>query len=110
MVAARACLPPAAHSRPARTPFHLVNYLGSRAGARIIPYSHMRGRFDRVITALQASLLREHDAAPRCGMWYPTSWDPFFTGYLTLAGLYRYPTQHFNHHHHHQQLTLTGAS
>jgi DinB family protein len=91
----------------AARPFHLINYLGSCAGARLIPYSHMRNRFDRVITALQASLAAEHDATLRRGMFYPTSWDPFFTGYMTLADLYRYPTQHFNHHG--KQLTLTGA-
>jgi hypothetical protein len=92
----------------AHRPFHLINYLGSCAGARIIPYSHMRSRFDRVITALRASLEAERDAALRRGMFYPTTWDPFFTGYLTLADLYRYPTQHFNHHR--KQLTLPPAA
>jgi DinB superfamily len=91
----------------AHRPFHLINYLGSCAGARIIPYSHMRTRFDRVIAALQASLETEQDAALRRGMFYPTTWDPYFTGYLTLADLYRYPTLHFNHHR--NQLTLTHA-
>jgi uncharacterized damage-inducible protein DinB len=67
----------------------------------------MRNRFDRVITALQASLQAEPDAALRRGMYYPTTWDPFFTGYMTLAALYRYPTQHFNYHR--QQLTLTST-
>jgi hypothetical protein len=49
----------------------------------------------------------ESDAALRRGMFYPTTWDPFFTSYMPLAGLYRYPSQHFNHHH--KQLTLTGT-
>jgi hypothetical protein len=66
----------------------------------------MRNRFDRVITALQASLQTEHDAALWRGMYYPTTWDPFFTGYMTLADLYRYPTQHFNYHR--KQPTSTG--
>jgi hypothetical protein len=88
----------------ARRPFHLINYLGCRAGTRIIPYSHMRRRFDRVITTLERSLETEHDAALRRGMHYPTTWDPFFTGYMTLADLYRYPTRHFNYHR--NQLTL----
>ena len=92
----------------AHRPFLLINYLGSCAGARIIPYSHMRNRFDRVITALQASLQGEPDAALRRGMYYPTTWDPFFADYMTLADLYRYPTQHFNYHR--QQLTLTSTS
>ena len=89
-----------------RGPFHLVNYLGSRVGARIIPYSHMRGSLDRVIISLQARLDAEHDAALRRGMFYPTTWDPFFTGYMTLGDLYRYPTKHFNYHR--KQLTLIG--
>jgi len=91
----------------ARRPFHLINYLGSCAGARIIPYSHMRSSLDWVITALEASLETEHDATLRRGMNYPTTWDPFFTGYMTLADLYRYPTRHFEFHR--EQLTLTDA-
>jgi hypothetical protein len=91
----------------AHRPFHLINYLGSCAGARIIPYSHMRDRFDRVITALERSLGTEHEAALRRGMFYPPTWDPFFTGYMTLADLYRYPTQHFNYHR--NQLTLANT-
>jgi hypothetical protein len=39
------------------------------------------------------------------GMHYPTRWDPFFTGYMTLADLYRYPTRHYDFHR--RQLTLT---
>jgi len=67
----------------------------------------MRSSLDRVITALEASLETEHDAALRRGMNYPTTWDPFFTGYMTLADLYRYPTRHFEFHR--EQLTLTDA-
>jgi DinB family protein len=88
-------------------PFHLVNYLGSRLGARIIPYSHMGTAFDQVITALERNLEAEHDAALRRGMHYPTTWDPFFTGYMTLAALYQYPARHFEFHR--KQLTLTPA-
>jgi hypothetical protein len=91
----------------ARGPFHLINYLGSCAGARVIPYSHMRGRFDQVIATLERRLEREREAALRRGMHFPTTWDPFFTGYMTLADLYSYPTQHFNYHR--RQLTLTGT-
>jgi hypothetical protein len=88
----------------ARTPFHLINYAGSCVGARIIPRSRMGSAFDRVIAALQRRLERESDADLRRGMHYPTSWDPFFASYMTLYGLYRYPTQHFDYHL--QQLTL----
>jgi hypothetical protein len=89
----------------ARRPFHLINYLGSCAGARIIPPARMPGMLDRITAALQGRLQREADAALDRGMRYPTSWDPFFTSYMTLADLYRYPTQHYRYHR--QQLTLT---
>jgi DinB superfamily len=89
----------------ARTPFHLINYLGSCAGARIIPPQRMPGMLDHVIAALQKHLQRETGSALRRGMHYPTTWDPFFADYMTLADIYRYPTQHFRFHQH--QLTLS---
>jgi hypothetical protein len=48
--------------------------------------------------------LPEDEATQRRGMTFPTSWDPYFTRYMTLADVYRYPTLHFEHHH--RQLTL----
>lgn len=89
----------------ARKPFDLINYLGSCAGARIIPPRRMPGTLDRVIAALQRHLEREPGPALRRGMYYPTTWDPFFTDYMTLADIYHYPTQHFRFHQH--QLTLS---
>ncbi len=89
----------------AHRPFDLVNYLGSRAGARIIPPRRMPGTRDRVIAALQKHLEREPDSALRRGMHYPTTWDPFFAGYMTLADIYHYPTQHFRFHQ--RQITLS---
>lgn len=88
----------------ARTPFDVVNYRGLRLGARIIPASRMGARFDQVISALQRRLDREPDSALRRGMHYPVSWDPFFTSYMTLYDIYRYPTKHFDFHS--RQLTL----
>jgi hypothetical protein len=87
-----------------RTPFDVVNYQGSRLGARIIPASRMEARFDQVTSALQRHLDREPESALRRGMHYPASWDPFFTGYMTLYDIYHYPTQHFDFHS--KQLTL----
>lgn len=91
----------------ARGPFNVINYLGSCIGARIVPPPRMTRMMDHVIAALQRRLERETDAALRRGMHYPVTWDPFFTGYMTIADLYRYPTQHFRYHQ--QQLTLTGT-
>jgi hypothetical protein len=46
----------------------------------------------------------ETDADLDRGMHYPTRWDPFFEPYMTLAAVYRFPTQHFDFHR--RQLTL----
>jgi len=58
----------------ARRPFDLINYLGSCAGARIIPPSRMAPALDHVIAALDKHLQRETDSALRHGMHYPTTW------------------------------------
>ena len=84
--------------------FNLINYLGSCAGARIVPPTRMGGMLDRVIAALQRRLQQETDTALGQGMHYPMTWDPLFNGYMTLARLYRYPTRHYRYHR--QQLTL----
>jgi hypothetical protein len=64
--------------------------------------------FDHVIDALHRRLDGETEADLARGMQYPTRWDPFFKDYMTLADVYRFPTQHFEFHR--QQLTLTGSS
>jgi hypothetical protein len=92
----------------ASRPFHLINYLGSGAGAWIVPPARLPGMLDRVTAALQRRLQRETDAALGRGKRYPASWDPFFRTRMTLAELYRYPTRHYRYHR--QQLTLPGAA
>ena len=82
-----------AFARPldsARRPFDMINYLGSCAGARIIPPRRITPVFDHVIAALHKHPQRETDAALRRGMHYPTTWDPFFAHYMTIADIYRY--------------------
>lgn len=69
----------------AQRPFHLINYLGSRVGARLIPPRRMPAVLDHVIAALQRHLERETESALRRGMHYPATWDPFFASYMTLA-------------------------
>ena len=39
-------------------------------------------------------------------MHFPVGWDPYFRDYMTLADIYRYPGQHYDHHR--RQLTLTN--
>lgn len=60
--------------------------------------------FDHVIAKLHRRLDAESDADLARGMHYPTRWDPFFTDYMTLADLYRFPTRHFDFHR--RQLTF----
>jgi hypothetical protein len=88
----------------AHRPFHLINYFGSCAGARVIPPRRMPGMLDHVIAALDRHLRWESDAALRRGMHFPADWDPFFASYMTLADIYLYPTQHFRFHR--RQLTF----
>lgn len=92
----------------ATRPFHQVNYWGSVVGARVFNHVRMGRVADHTLAALQRSLQREPEAALRRGMPFPTRWDPYFTPYMTLADVYRYPTRHFEHHR--RQLTLDGAT
>jgi hypothetical protein len=55
----------------AHRPFDLINYLGSCAGAWIIPPRRMTQMLDRVITVLQQHLQRETSSALRHGMTTP---------------------------------------
>jgi hypothetical protein len=41
-------------------------------------------------------------------MHYPARWDPFFTAYMKLAGLYRYPARHYDFHR--RQLTVSAPA
>ncbi len=86
-------------------PFDVVNYLGPLGGAKVFGRRRMGTAFDRVIGDLHRRLDGERDADLSLSMHYPTRWDPFFGDVMTIADLYRYPTQHFDFHR--RQLTLT---
>jgi hypothetical protein len=88
----------------ASRPFDVVNYWGSVGGARIINHRRMAALLDRIIASLQRRLVRERDADLERGMHYPIRWDPFFKPFMTLADIYRFPTQHFQFHR--DQLTI----
>ena len=91
-----------------RRPFHVINYWGSCVGARVFDAGRMGGLCDRVVDALSRSLARTSAPGLARGMPFPTSWDPYFTSYMTVADVYRYPALHFEHHR--RQLTLPGAA
>jgi DinB superfamily len=79
-------------------PFHIVNYLGSLGGARVLGHGGMERTFDRIVNGLAASLLQASGAQLARGMHFPTGWDPCFRDYMTLADVYHYATQHYQHH------------
>lgn len=82
----------------ASTPFHAINYYGSCAAALFYNRRRMGAKLDRVIASLQRTLTRESDGAFQRGMYFPPRWDPYFTDFMTLADIYRYPKQHFEFH------------
>lgn len=89
----------------ATTPgFHVVNYLGSCAAARVFHGARLVAHADRVIASLHRQLDRESEQSLQLGMHFPVDWDPFFRDWMTLADVYRYGTEHFDFHR--QQLTL----
>jgi hypothetical protein len=85
-------------------PFHVVNYVGSLGGARVLGRARMIRLMDRVIGSLQSAVQRETDEGLGRGMHFPVGWDPYFTDYMTFWDVYHYPTQHYDHHR--RQLTL----
>ncbi len=87
-------------------PFDVANYLGSRIGGRLYSPARMVTAMDLVTARLARQLARENDRGLRRGMRFPTRWDPFFAGYMTVADLYHYPARHFEFHA--RQLGLRG--
>jgi len=92
----------------ATRPFDAVNFFGSYLGGITLSPDRMATMFDHVIAKLHRRLDAETEADLARGMHYPTRWDPFFKDYMTLADVYRFPTQHFDFHQH--QLTLAEPS
>jgi hypothetical protein len=86
------------------TPFDLVNYWGSRLGARLLGRERMIRWFDRIVDTLQVHVRTDSDETLGLSMGFPARWDPYFADRMTLADLYHYPTLHFEHHR--RQLTL----
>ena len=90
----------------ASLPFHAINFYGTNVAAVVYNRNRMGAKMDRVIDALQRSLSRRDDIALRRGMHFPTGWDPYFRDFMTLADVYAYPGQHYDHHR--RQLALAN--
>ncbi|MFB9928256.1 DinB family protein [Amycolatopsis halotolerans] len=82
----------------ATVPFDAVNYLGSCVGGRLLSLGAMTALADQAIARLHKRLDRETDADLARTMHFPTRWDPFFQDSMSLAEIYHFSTQHFDHH------------
>ena len=60
----------------ASPPFHVINFYGTNAAAVVYNRNRMGAKMDRVIDALQQSLIGHNAIALRNGMHFPTGWDP----------------------------------
>jgi hypothetical protein len=98
----------AATLNAATRPFHVVNYLGSLGGGRVLGRAGMGRAMDLVVRRLQRFVTSASEDALNRGMHFPIGWDPYFRDFMTFRDIYHYPTQHYDHHR--RQLTLTAAA
>ena len=107
-------LSPGASRRFAQTlnaatrPFHVINYLGSLGGARVLGHSGMERVMDRVTGSLIHTVETAGDKQLERGMHFPAGWDPYFRDFMTVQDVLHYATQHYDHHR--RQLTLSNAN
>jgi DinB superfamily len=88
-------------------PFHVVNYLSALPGGAVLGRRAMGRLMDSTIGHLRGSLARESERTLALAMHYPVGWDPYFKEIMTVAEIYHYPTQHYDHHR--RQLTTRRA-
>jgi DinB superfamily len=91
----------------ATRPFHVINYLGSLCGARVLGYGGMERVMDNVTDSLIRTLDRASAKQLARGMHFPVRWDPYFGDYMTVQDVLHYATQHYQHHR--RQLTISHA-
>ena len=88
-------------------PFHVINYLGSLGGARILGHAGMERVMDRVTHDLVRTLESSSERQLGRGMHFPVGWDPYFRDFMTIQDVLHYASQHYQHHR--RQLTLSHA-
>jgi hypothetical protein len=91
----------------ATRPFHVINYLGSLGGARVLGHGGMERVMDHVTDSLIRTLERATDKQLARGMHFTVDWDPYFRDYMTVHDVMHYGTEHYRHHR--RQLTLSNA-
>ena len=87
-----------------RRPFHVINYVGSCSGGKVLTTGAMAALLDRTIRVLERKLAAESSSSLALTMHFPTAWDPYFTPTMSVLDVYHFATQHFDHHR--LQLTL----
>ena len=92
----------------ATRPFHVINYLGSLGGARVLGHAGMKRVMDQVTASLIHTLEAASDEQLARGMHFPGGWDPYFRDFMTVEDVLHYATQHYQHHR--RQLTLSNAN
>ena len=106
-------LPPAISQAFAATlnagarPFHVVNYLSALPGGTVLGSRAMERLMDSTIDHLRHRLAQESVGSLDLAMHFPVGWDPYFKNVMTVADVYCYPTQHYDHHR--RQLTTRRA-
>jgi hypothetical protein len=88
-------------------PFHVVNYLSALPGSWVLGGPAMRRLMDSTIGRLRARLVRESERTLALEMHFPIGWDPYFKDVMSVADVYHYATQHYDHHR--RQLTTRRA-
>ena len=88
-------------------PFHVINYLGSLGGARVLGHRGMERVMDQVTAGLIRTVERASEKQLARGMHFPVDWDPYFRDFMTVQDVLHYATQHYQHHR--RQLTLSHA-
>jgi DinB superfamily len=97
----------AAALNAATRPFHVVNYLSALPASRVLRGPAMGRLMDSTIGHLRGRLARESERTLALAMHFPVGWDPYFKEIMTVAEIYHYPTQHYDHHR--RQLTTRRA-
>jgi hypothetical protein len=88
-------------------PFHVVNYLCALPGGTVLDRRAMERLMDTTIAGLRRRLASESERSLARAMHFPVGWDPYFKDVMTVADVYHYATQHYDHHR--RQLTIRHA-
>jgi DinB superfamily len=89
-------------------PFHVINYLSALPGGTVLSTRAMGRLMDGTIMHLRGRLARESEHTFGLTMHFPVGWDPYFRDVMTVADVYHYPIQHYDHHR--RQLTTRRPS